>query len=132
MMRHGQRLRYLAAMALGLCLGAPGPGPRADTSPVVAACRGDFQAFCAGVPPGGMEAVHCLRQAAPKASPDCRASLAALPSEQQLDTVRSACRMDYFADCFGIAPGGKDALQCLNAHAAEVSSGCRTAMVVLP
>ena len=39
-------------------------------------CRSDFQANCAGVPTGGSEALHCLKQNAAKVSPACQQALA--------------------------------------------------------
>jgi hypothetical protein len=39
-------------------------------------CRSDFQANCAGVQPGGAEALQCLRQNVAKVSPACQQALA--------------------------------------------------------
>ena len=91
-------------------------------------CRDDFKAHCANLPPGSKEALQCLQQNAPQVSSACREALAKLPTPEQISSIRSACRFDYIAHCSNVAPGGRDALQCLQQHASEASSGCREAM----
>src|SRR5215470_1724986 len=42
------------------------------------ACRSDYMANCAGVPPGGEAALACLKQNAAKTSPKCQQALRAV------------------------------------------------------
>lgn len=41
-------------------------------------CRNDFMAHCAGVQPGGAEALTCLQTNAPKLTPACKSAVAAI------------------------------------------------------
>src|SRR4030095_11872181 len=50
----------------------------AQASAIRSACRGDYQANCAGVPTGGMAALKCLQQNAAKTSPGCQQALQAV------------------------------------------------------
>jgi hypothetical protein len=50
----------------------------AQASAIRSACRGDYQANCAGVPTGGMAALQCLQQNAAKTSPGCQQALQAV------------------------------------------------------
>jgi hypothetical protein len=100
----------------------PGIGAIAD------GCRVDYPAYCAGVPTGGKEATECLQQHAQQVSAPCRGALAHLPTDAQRATMRSACRSDYFSNCFGITPGGQDALMCLLRNDATLSPACRAAL----
>ena len=42
--------------------------------------------------------------------------------------LREACGADVQKLCAGIQPGGGRILQCIKAHAADVSAGCKTAI----
>jgi hypothetical protein len=53
------------------------------------------------------------------------------PTQAQISAIRSACRGDYQANCAGVPTGGQAALQCLQQHAAAVSTGCRNALAPL-
>ena len=50
----------------------------AQASAIRSACRGDYQANCAGVPTGGAAALQCLQQNAAKTSPGCQQALQAV------------------------------------------------------
>src|SRR5215211_144001 len=50
------------------------------------------------------------------------------PSPEQTETIRQACRSDFISHCSGVQPGGREALQCLQRNAAQLSSGCGTAV----
>lgn len=49
-----------------------------QTSAIRAACRSDFIARCAGVQPGGREALVCLERNQAEVSPSCQTALAAI------------------------------------------------------
>ena len=50
------------------------------------------------------------------------------PTPQQRDAVRSACRSDFMANCSGVQPGGRDALNCLVEHNGNLSASCKAAV----
>lgn len=50
------------------------------------------------------------------------------PTQAQRDAVRAACRSDFMANCAGVQPGGKDALECLMRNEPKLSSPCRSAV----
>jgi hypothetical protein len=50
------------------------------------------------------------------------------PTQAQRDAVRAACRSDFMANCAGVQPGGKEALECLVRNEPKLSSPCRSAV----
>jgi hypothetical protein len=55
------------------------------------------------------------------------------PSQAQIAVIRSSCRSDFFANCSGVQPGGKDALECLKRNLGKLSAPCKTAVsAVMP
>ena len=50
------------------------------------------------------------------------------PTQAQRDAVRASCRSDFMANCSGVQPGGKDALECLKRNEAKLSAPCKTAV----
>ncbi len=50
------------------------------------------------------------------------------PTQAQRDAIRSSCRSDFMANCSGVQPGGKDALDCLKRNLAKLSGGCQAAV----
>ena len=56
------------------------------------------------------------------------AAAAQQPSQAQISAIRNACRADFMAHCSGVAPGGRDALACLQKNIAELSPGCQQAV----
>ncbi len=53
---------------------------------------------------------------------------AAQPSPEQIDTIRQACRSDYIAHCSSVQPGGREAFQCLERNATQLSAECGNAV----
>jgi hypothetical protein len=53
------------------------PTPK-QTSAIRAACRSDFISHCAGVQPGGRDALMCLERNQAEVSPSCQTALAAI------------------------------------------------------
>jgi len=49
----------------------------------------------------------------------------------QTDAIRQACRADFAANCAGVTPGGKEALQCLKSHIARLSPPCKAAVATI-
>jgi hypothetical protein len=50
------------------------------------------------------------------------------PTQAQRDAVRAACRSDFMANCAGVQPGGKEALECLVRNEPKLLSPCRSAV----
>ena len=50
------------------------------------------------------------------------------PTQAQRDAVRAACRSDFMANCAGVQPGGKEALECLVRNEPKLSPPCRSAV----
>jgi hypothetical protein len=50
------------------------------------------------------------------------------PSAAQTSAIRSNCRSDFMANCSGITPGGKQALDCLEQNLAKLSAVCQAAV----
>jgi hypothetical protein len=50
------------------------------------------------------------------------------PTQAQRDAVRAACRSDFMANCAGVQPGGKEALECLVRSEPRLSAPCRGAV----
>jgi hypothetical protein len=53
---------------------------------------------------------------------------AAQLSLEQQGAIRRSCRFDFMQNCFGIPPGGREALQCLQRNIANVSPRCQSAL----
>jgi hypothetical protein len=110
-------------------------------------CRSDFISHCAGVQPGGREALECLASHAPQLSSACAdavtavapkpaetpapaAAAAAAPDQspqEQLAAVSKVCTLsDFTAHCYFIAPSNPELVLCLKANAADLSPACHT------
>ncbi len=76
------RIKLAALLLLGLT-GASVPGmaqqpSQAQISAIRSSCRADFQAHCAGVQPGGRDALACLQKNVAALSPGCRTAVSAV------------------------------------------------------
>jgi hypothetical protein len=49
-------------------------------------------------------------------------------SSAQQSALKSSCRSDFMSHCSGVAPGGKDALVCLQKNVASLSLPCQSAV----
>lgn len=50
------------------------------------------------------------------------------PTQAQQNAIRQSCRADYQANCASVPAGGMASLQCLQQHAANLSSSCGAAV----
>jgi len=67
------RIAALVAASLGLAHTASAQRPsEQQIAAIRAACRSDYIAHCAGVPPGGAQALACLREHLASVSPACQ------------------------------------------------------------
>ena len=53
------------------------------------------------------------------------------PSQAQRDAVRASCRSDFIANCSGVQPGGREAIECLQLNLAKLSASCRAAVTAI-
>ena len=119
----------LAAVVLTL-------GPRLAAAQM-AACAGDAERLCHGMRPGGGRIIGCLRGNAGSLTPGCRAALgisenAPAPGERSArggGGAREACRPDVMRFCRSAMPDRAKIESCLQAHAAELSDACKTAII---
>lgn len=130
----------------------------AQRDAIRSACRADYEAHCASVPPGGAASLQCLQKNMSSLSPSCQSAVQAVepaaaskpeaapaaastqpaaetaaapagkPSDAQISAIRSACRSDYPKVCSGVPTGGAAALQCLEKNKAKVSAACGKAI----
>lgn len=140
----------------------PAPPPAAgrptpeQLSAIRSACRSDFMSRCAGVQPGGAEALQCLQRNRAQLSPACQGAVAAvgkgapgapaaaaaaaappavaplapmppLPLRVEL-VIMQACATDHRALCGSVAPGGGRIIACLAQNAPSLSPQCYGAM----
>ena len=56
------------------------------------------------------------------------AAVAQQPTSEQISAIRASCRSDFMANCAGVKPGTREALECLKHNAAKVSPACKTAL----
>ena len=112
-------------------------GPRIAGAQM-AACAGDAERLCHGMRPGGGRIIGCLRGNAESLSPGCRAALgisekapgaAGERSARGGGTAREACRPDVMRFCRGAMPDRAKVKSCLQAHAADLSDACKTAII---
>jgi hypothetical protein len=78
------RIAALVAASLGLAHAASAQRPSEEQIAAIrAACRSDYIAHCAGVPPGGAQALACLREHLASVSSACQQAVnAAAPTAQ--------------------------------------------------
>lgn len=50
------------------------------------------------------------------------------PTEAQREAIRASCRSDFIANCSGVTPGGKEALECLLRNRSSLSESCKAAV----
>ncbi|MBV8751951.1 MAG: cysteine rich repeat-containing protein [Hyphomicrobiales bacterium] len=73
------RVAALIAASLGLAQAATAQAPSEEQRAAIrAACRSDYIAHCAGVPPGSAQALACLREHLASASPACQEAVNAI------------------------------------------------------
>jgi hypothetical protein len=53
------------------------------------------------------------------------------PTSAQASAIRSSCRGDYMNVCASVPTGGMAALQCLQQHSGQVSTGCQSALAAV-
>jgi len=92
-------------------------------------CTDEIQRFCADVQPGKGRIVECLRRHEAQLSPACVQRIADFAATINTPVGR-ACREDWAALCYHprAATDRQAMLDCVKAHRAKVSAGCRKAL----
>ena len=97
---------------------------------------GDAERLCHGMRPGGGRIIGCLRGNAASLTPGCRAALGIreTPPPDQRSTAgassaKEACRPDVMRLCRSAMPDRAKIRSCLQAHAADLSDACKTALI---
>ena len=123
---------------------------------ILQSCRRDIREYCARRGGGPGSRIQCLRDNAANLSPGCQDALAAVASgapgesgagaaappaierparpvspREALMLVRTSCGADFRAYCRGAGVGGGRAIGCLRENAANLSPGCREALMSL-
>ena len=138
---------------------APAAAPTAQQKAAVrAACRSDFMSHCSGVPPGGAEALQCLKRNEAQLSAACRTAVAAIgggaptaaPSggapaataapavapigpmpmlrPREALAIVQICGVEVRSLCTGVPFGGGRIISCLAANASSLSPSCYGAL----
>jgi hypothetical protein len=124
-------------MTIGLLLLAGvALAPRIASSQL-AACRADRERFCAGVPFGGGRVLKCLESHSSSLSDGCKQTLGNMaPAGGSAPpaggtSAREACHDDAVKFCRDAAGDRAKMKACLQAHAGELSSGCKSALAAM-
>jgi len=110
---------------------------------LLAACRGDVQRFCTGVPIFGGRIAQCLEQNADKLSAGCKKAIASREPNQAAGAgaaggagagasaggAQAACRGDAMRFCSDAIGDQAKMKRCMQTHAAQLSDGCKTAII---
>jgi hypothetical protein len=124
----------------------PATRPTAQQQAAIrSSCQSDFMSRCAGVQPGGADALACLKRNEAQLSGACRTAVAAIggattaapaatpagPTPAQQAAIKSACQRDFMMNCRGVQPGGQEAFMCLQRNSARLSAGCQGALAAV-
>jgi hypothetical protein len=145
---------------------APAPAPAAPAAAAAptdqqkaairASCRSDFMSHCAGVQPGGAEALQCLKRNEAQLSATCRSAVAAIggggagaaaPSgapaaaaapapigpmpvlrPREALAIVQICSAEVRSLCAGVPFGGGRVITCLAENASRLSPSCYGAL----
>ena len=129
-MRMKLSLLVLAVVALALQI------PEIARGQLVA-CRADRERFCRDVPLGGGRVLRCLEQHAGDLSDGCRRALGstapaggAAPAAGGTPAAQ-ACHDDAVRFCRDAAGNRAKMKACLQAHASDLSAGCKSALAAM-
>jgi len=124
-------------MTIGLLLLAGvALAPRIASSQLVA-CRADRERFCAGVPFGGGRVLKCLEAHSSSLSDGCKQTLGSMaPAGGSAPPAggtspQEACHDDAVKFCRDAAGDRAKMKACLQAHAGELSDGCKSALAAM-
>jgi len=108
------------------------PALAQENAQQMGACAQDAQKFCpdAKTP---QERTQCLKSHAAELSQGCkelqaRAANARARAQEQMAMLKKACKSETETLCKDVRPGGSGMRQCLQAHEADLSAGCKTTL----
>jgi hypothetical protein len=116
----GSTRRLVLGAAIGLAFSAL-------ASPATAGqggCTQDLAKFCAKVPAGEGRQLACLKEHESELSEACRNS-ALLRGKTAKPHPLGPCRADAERLCKSVEPGEGRVVNCLDAHASELSDACK-------
>jgi hypothetical protein len=125
--------------AVSATLPPPAPAPKAAAPAAAAVAPANTAEAPAANKPPATETADAPAEAPapppavaappPKAAvvkkPIAVATAPAGPTPAQQSAMKQACRSDFMSRCSGVAPGGKDALVCLQRNVAALSPACK-------
>jgi hypothetical protein len=144
-------IKPAAAKPAAPAAAAAGAPTAEQQSAMRANCRNDFMAKCAGVQPGGKEALSCLQGNVTTLSASCKKVVAATmgapaaapapaavampaapapaggPDPAKLKALKFTCRSDFRRLCKNV-PEGPEAFACLQANSGKLSPNCKTSL----
>lgn len=95
-----------------------------------AACKADKEKLCKDVEPGEGRIVKCMKEHEAELSEKCRGMMKEKHEKMQgMKDKAEACRADKERFCKDVKPGEGRIVECLKAHEAELSEGCRAAKI---
>ena len=105
------------------------------TSAQLAACRADREQYCKGVALGGGRVLRCLEEHRSSLSEGCRQVIGTMAPAGGSGPARSpaaqACHDDAVRFCRDAAGDRAKIRSCLQAHADQLSDGCKSALASL-
>ena len=69
--------------------------------------------------------------APPAVAPAPPKEAAPTPTEQQMKAIRFTCRREFANNCRGVAPGGAEAIGCLQRHPGKLTPDCKMSLAAL-
>jgi hypothetical protein len=104
----------------------------AQRSAIRSACRSDYQAHCASIPPGGAASLQCLQQNMSSLSSGCKSAVQAVaaPSEPKAESTPAAARTESApaaaAETAAPKAAGTAAKKSSSAQISAIRSACRS------
>ena len=97
----------------------------------LANCRADRDKFCPEIRLGGGRVLRCLEAHRAELSEPCKKELggSGAAGGASNDPVKQACRGDVMKFCREAVGDQAKTKSCMQAHASELSDGCKTAMI---
>lgn len=96
-----------------------------------AACKEDKERLCKGVEPGEGRQMKCMKEHEAELSEKCKAMSGKMKEKHEamkaMKDKAEACKADKERFCKDVQPGEGRLIECLKAHEAELSEGCRAA-----
>lgn len=108
----------------------PPPAAAAPPAPPPAAAVSPPPPTAPATPKTAKPKMEKAKTVAPPPPPPAAAAPppAEAPTAKQLSAIRFTCRRDFKRHCRGVAPGGPEAIACLQRNAATLTPDCKTSL----